>query len=426
MARGSLISFLIQGVGAGLLFLSEILLARVLEPEGYGLFATVMACFQVLTIVAVFGCNHLILRFVPTYLVESDWGRLRGLTRFCSRLSMVLGAGLFMGIVIALLITKHQMAKDAYFSILIGMALLPIAALAIQRQSILRGLHRITTALVPELVIKPIVLMLVIWLLVWGLCLDVTPPIALTVNAIAILLAFAIGLYWQKLATPMNVHAAEAVMNTREWLLIVIPLFLTTCMQLLIVRLDLIMVGAISGREQAGIYAACSRVADLVIFALAATNVIVAPIIAGLKARNDMAGLQRVLRLLAKGLLLFSAPIALVIVLFGHEILALFGAEYTAGYSPLVILVMGQIVNALCGPVGYLLAMTGHQIQLLRILSLVTMINLSLNIMLIPKYAIIGAASATCATTVIWNLAMLRAVNRQLKVDASILSLLHR
>lgn len=424
LARGTLISFLIQGIGAGLIFLSEILMARVLGAGGYGLFATVMAWLQVLVMVALLGSNHLLLRFVPTYVATGEWPLLRGLLRHCGRISLAVGAGIFLAAALLLSGLGERVAAETRWAFLIGMATLPVAALSLQRQAILRGLHRVAVALSPELIARPALLMLLAAGLAWGLGRAVTAPVALAMNGVALIAAYLLGRYWQAAAMPAEVRAAPPAARSREWLRIAVPLFLIAGAQLLIVRMDIMLLGALAGHEDAGRYAAASRVADLIVFALASANVIVAPLIAGLHARGDVDGLQRMLAALAKGVLLLTVPLVVVVGLFGRPILGLFGAGYEVAYLPLLILVCGQVVNALSGPVDFVMSMTGQQVRMLQILALATGLNLVLNLALIPVLGLVGAAIATASTTVFWNLCMRWVVRRRLGVDASVLVLL--
>lgn len=426
MARGSLVSFVIQGSGAGLIFLAEIILARKLGAEGYGLFATVMAWLQVLVIVALLGSNNLLLRFVPIYSGAADWSHLRGLLRHCNRISLTFGIGIAGAASLLLVTIGQRISTDTRWSFLIGMAILPVAALSLQRQSILRGMHHIAAALSPELIVRPLVLMSLVAGLTWGLGKSISAPAALTVNGLAVLAAFLFGNYWLRRAIPANVIASPPSVRTHEWLRIAAPLFLIAGLQLLIVRLDIMLLGVLSGHEQAGHYAAASRIGDLVVFALASANVIVGPLIAGLYARNDIVGMQHMLATLSKGVMLLTVPLVLVIVLFGRSILGFFGEDYLSAYVPLLILVCGQLANALSGPVDFVMAMTGQQVKMLQILVLAAGLNLALNLALIPQFGLIGAASATAITTAFWNLYMRYIVRQRLGVDASVLILLDR
>ena len=426
LARGTVVSFLIQATGVGLILLAEILLARVLGTSGYGLYATVMAWVNVLAMIALLGSNHLLLRFVPTYVATMEWSRLNGLLRHCIRTSLTSGVGIYIAALLTLALLREDVTTETFWAFVIGIAAVPVAALSQQRQAILRGLHRVIEALSPELIVRPLLLMLLVVGLAWVVKAPVSAPIALSMNGLALIAAFLLGRHWQRNLMPIEARTASPIIQSSGWQHIAVPLFLIAAMQLLIVRLDIILLGALEGHEQAGRYAAASRVADLVVFALASANVIVAPLIAGLHARNDIAGMQHMLALLAKGITLLTLPVVVIIGFFGQSILGLFGHDYEVAYLPLLILVCGQVVNALSGPVDFIMAMTGQQMKMLQILALATGLNLVLNLLLIPPLGLLGAAIATASTTIFWNLFMRRVVRQRLGVDASVLILFRR
>lgn len=423
LARGSLIAFMIQGAGAGLVFFSEVVLARALSAHGYGLYATVIAWLHVLTMIALLGSNHLLLRYVPVYTEAEKRALLRGLLRACGLGALVISIALFVLAVVALTVPSDGISVELRWAFLIGLAALPLHALSTQRQAVLRGLHCVARALSPEYIVRPFVLILVVSALAWGLNTPMSASIALAVNGVAVLVAFVLGAYWQRRAMPSTETVVYPATEFRKWVAVTIPLFLIASLQLLIVRMDIILLAAMTDREQAGVYAAASRVADLVVFALAAANAIVAPMISGLYARGDTAGLQHVMTLLAKGVLVSTVPLVLLVGVFGYAILGVFGEGYQVGYVPLLILVCGQMVNALSGPVDFLLYMTGHQQQSLRILFWAAGLNVILNLLLIPSYGPVGAALATAATTMFWNLLMWRLVRSRLGIEASVLVL---
>lgn len=426
LGSGSLISFLIQACGAALIILSEILMARLLGAEGYGVLAMVLAWLQVLSMIALFGSNFLLLRFVPVYANSESWSLLRGLLQEGAWGSLLISIIIYSVMAVVLATLSESLSEQVRMAFYVGIAALPFYALSAQRQSILRGLNRVAMALSPELIIRPLLLIVFLILVAAWKQLELTPSIALSLNVLAAGAAFALGWYWQNQAMPDKVRTSHPERRTHEWLRMAFPLFMIAGIQLLIIRIDIIMLGSIAGRQQAGFYAAASRIADLVIFALAAANAVFAPAIASMHARGDMAKLQKILVLLAKGMLLFTVPLVVAIGILGHSILGVFGNEYKMAYIPLLVLVAGQMVNALSGPVGYLLTMTGHQVQSLRILGLVAVINIVLNATLIPLYGMIGAAVATAVTTVLWNLMMRRAIREYLGIEASVLVLFGR
>jgi O-antigen/teichoic acid export membrane protein len=101
---------------------------------------------------------------------------------------------------------------------------------------------------------------------------------------------------------------------------------------------------------------------------------------------------------------------------FGKELLNLFGDDFVVAYPILVILIVGQLANAMTGPVALLLNMTGHQTDAARILGAGVILNVTLNALLIPAYGPTGAALAGTVTMVLLNTNMAIAVWHRLRI----------
>jgi O-antigen/teichoic acid export membrane protein len=81
----------------------------------------------------------------------------------------------------------------------------------------------------------------------------------------------------------------------------------------------------------------------------------------------------------------------------------LFGQAFTAGYLPMVILIGGHVVAALLGAFNGLLNMTGNEAAGARAIAVGAFVNLVLNIALIPVYGMVGAATATLISALVWH-----------------------
>ncbi len=108
---------------------------------------------------------------------------------------------------------------------------------------------------------------------------------------------------------------------------------------------------------------------------------------------------------------------------FSQSILSIFGAEFVVASWELKILVLGQLIDVLCGSVGYLMIMTGHQNQSFMVSGCCVLINLVLNAIAIPLLGTLGAAIATAFTLIVWNIWMSILVVKHLQINPSIFSL---
>lgn len=427
LAKGSFHAFLIQGCGAALLLLTEAIAARLLGITQFGIYAMVSAWIFVLALIASLGFNQALLRFVPTYLAHEDWGGLRGIVRRANlwviTAAVVLGIG---GSLLLLSLQKCCVDPAILPAFFIAFMIVPVLALSSLRQAVLRSLGSIAQALAPEWLLRPLIFIA----LLAGAAATLPSPLqastALSFNLAATIAAFAMGAFWQHRAISPHLRGYAPVYRDREWLSVAAPFLLIIGLSMISSRIDVIMLGMLSEIENVGIYSAASRVADVVVFGLVSANAIAAPMIARLHATGRHEELQRIVRLAAKGIFLLTLPIALILLIFGHQILGLFGQEFADGYPVLVILVCGQLVNALAGPVSYLMTMTGHQNHAARIVSISALMNLALNILLIPLWGMLGAAVANALSTATWNILMLRFVKKELSIQSSAIIFLDR
>jgi O-antigen/teichoic acid export membrane protein len=197
-----------------------------------------------------------------------------------------------------------------------------------------------------------------------------------------------------------------------------IPLLVSGSLFLVISWTDTLMIGYYKTSGDVGIYRIAFKVATLITFIQFAVNSIAAPTIASLYAKDDLPGLRKYIKQIGVINAAFAIPITLFIVLFSEPLLNLFGAEYTVGTVLLPILAIGQLVNALAGPVMYILNMTGKEKLSQRIMIWMTLLNIVLNVALIPTYGIVGAAIATTISMVTWNVIAALYVYKYYKVIA--------
>ncbi len=422
LAKGSLLAFLIQGSGAALLLLTEIVAARLLGVTQFGIYTMATAWIYILGMLGTLGFNHALLKFVPTYLAHHEWGALRGIVRR-SNLWVALASLLFViiGYLILLILRDAGIRNAVIATFAVALIVLPFQVLSSLRQAVLRSLNKIAYALMPEFILRPLLFMLLLAATAYLVPQSLSAMTAFLLVLVAAIAAFAVGAIWQHKYLPCETRSHPPIYRDREWLLTALPLLLIVGLNLISSRIDVIMLGMLSEIEHVGIYSAASRVADVVVFGLVSANAVVAPMIARLHSTGRQEELQRMVYLAAKGICLLTLPIALILLIFGHQILGLFGQGFSAGYPVLVILVCGQLVNALAGPVGYLMTMTGHQVKAARMVGISAMLNLALNGLLIPVWGMIGAAIATAISTVTWNILMLRFVHTELSIRSSVL-----
>jgi O-antigen/teichoic acid export membrane protein len=194
-----------------------------------------------------------------------------------------------------------------------------------------------------------------------------------------------------------------------------LPFMLISGLFLLNSRTDLIMLGALAGAHDAGIYAVASRAAEVTSFSMVAANIVLAPRVSRLHHEGNHALLQRMLDGSTRRVLLASAPIAAILIFAAYPLMTrLYGMEYAQGARVLQILAATQLLVVGSGPLGTLLNMTGHEGALARNMFVAVVANALLNFVFVPWLGATGAATATAISMVFSRILLWYQVRRLL------------
>jgi O-antigen/teichoic acid export membrane protein len=417
LIRGASIAMLIQIAGNGIGYAGQILLARWLGVGGYGVYTYLIAWAQVFTIGALVGMDLGILRFVPEYLIRQDRQRLRGILRWSRRLVLVVGtfwAGA--GALILYLVRPIQLST---FALLFGSVLIPLFALSGIQTEIIRSIKRIAWAYGPPILLQPLLLlgMAFAFMRIRG---GLTESFALVALLISLCLIVVLQAGLIRKAFSGLTQNVTAIYDARGWLKVSFPLLLNSIFSILLLRVDTLAVGYFLGSEEVGIYGAAVKTATFIGITLLAANTIVAPLIASYYTRRDMAGLQDIVSLATLGSFGSSLVIGVGMMLLSGPILGAFGGDFIRARLPLLILIIGQLVNVGSGSVGLLMVLTGHERQSVLVLGCCALITTVLCVVVIPSFGIIGAAIASMLGLSLWNIWAYRLVVKKVGIHPSI------
>lgn len=194
------------------------------------------------------------------------------------------------------------------------------------------------------------------------------------------------------------------------------PILLAAMLNFAVQWVDTLMLGYFRNASEVGIYNIALRIAALGPIFLAAFAAVFAPMISSLHSEKRINELELLFKFITKWILTLSLPFLLLLLFFAHDLLTVFGNEFLLGKDALVILIIGQIINVGTGPVYYMLIMSGRsRVALFNSLAF-CFISIVLNLTLIPKYGILGAAIANAISVALSNLIMLVQVYGFLKI----------
>ena len=420
--RGTAIALGVQILGIAVTYTMQVLLARWMGATQYGVYDYVISIGTFLGFLAGLGLPNSLLRFIPQYSVEQDWGKLRGIIWGSWRyvfFSSVSAAAIALFVAIG---WGRFNSDIAITSLLLGISTIPLQALIRHQREMSRGIKQMALAYFPSTVVFPLLVISSTFFYRQ----DLSSNQAIAITWLSLLLVIILQLWSFNRQLPKQCSIVPAMYSRREWFAVALPLLFNDSAFVILSQTDTIMTGAILGSFQVGIYSAAFKTAAGTSFILAGVNAIAAPMFATLHAQGDYEGLQKLTATVARWMFYPTLAFALLLLLSGDRVLGLFGEEFIAARWSMSILILGQLVNVGAGSVGYLMQMTGHQKESAFVMGCSAILNLILNAILIPTIGIIGAAIATATTMALWNIWLHQLVVKHLGVRPSIVATLFK
>lgn len=420
LVRGGLGSAGIQAANRVLSLALGVVLARTLGAEGYGIYAYAFALMSLLMVPAEAGVPTLIMREVAANQGREEWGVLRGLLQRATQFVALTSTTISLLALVVVWCVAGSLTPTVLYTTTLMLMVLPLSAGARTVAHAMRGLHRVVIGQAIDLLLRPALVLMFVGIVftLWPQYRQ--PHVAMAAQLLAALGLLIAGGLVLKSFIPAPAKIAPPVYRGREWLRSALPFTLIGGAGIINSHTDIIMLGWFIGKQEVGIYRVAVQGATLVAFSLQVANAVVAPQFARIYAQRDMATLQRLVTRSAQIILVAALPVALAFALAGDHIVAwVFGAEFAAAHIPLAILALGQLVNAGFGSVGYLLNMTGHENISARILWQTALLNIGLNVVLIPFFGMNGAAIATAISLITWNLLLFRQVKAKMQITST-------
>jgi O-antigen/teichoic acid export membrane protein len=391
----------ITGALAG--FVTQVVLARTLQASALGVFYSVTSLAAVVGLITAHGYPTIAPRFVSRYREQGKQGLIRAFVARAERDAVIYVAIATLAILAIAwfwppLSTEMRLAlAAAALSIPANAALRLYGALAV-------AIRRWALAYLADTCIRPL-------LLLGGILALLAVNVTLTASNVTLLLtliftgvALAQYLLLRKYL-PTEKAAAITPRLANVWQREARPLILVALFTSFFGEVNILMVTPLLSSGDTAIIGLCLKLALLVGFAVQVSHQVVVPDLADARARKDPRAIgDAVYRGLGFPLAITIAAM-IVVALWGHTILSLFGPEFTGAKVPLLILMGCQLARALFGPSVPLLTVIGAQRENAALATAALVVLACTNLVLAPLYGVLGAALAIAITTLFWLLA---------------------
>jgi O-antigen/teichoic acid export membrane protein len=406
--RGSTLLLSGRLISMAVNFTVQVLIVRYLTETDYGAFAYALAFVNLGQTIVTFGLDRAITRFVPIYEEHGDYPRLFG------TLVMVAGTFVTMGLAVVLLVIGLQdwltgtviEQPAAVTLVVILIALAPIQALDDMLIGLFAVFGNARAIFFRRHVLGPGLRLLVVVLLVLS---EQTVEFLAAgyVASGALILVLYAGLLMRFLRNRGLVDRFDrATIHVPAWEVLgfTVPLLTSDLLHVLMSTTDALLLGYFYGAPEVGALRAILPAATLNQAIFSAFTLLFTPAAARLFARGDQGGINNLYWRTAIWVAVFSFPIFLLTFSLAEPItVLLFEERYRDSAIYLAILSFGMYFNAALGFNGLTLKVIGR-IRYVVILNIVAgIVNILLNVLLIPTYGALGAAVATGITLVAHN-----------------------
>jgi O-antigen/teichoic acid export membrane protein len=405
---------IIRLTGAVLGYLSMALLARWLGAFDFGVYAYVWVWIVTLGIVLSLGYYHTALRYIPEYMARRRWRRLNGFMRHSFLVVTI--SGIAGAVCAAALILLLRDRVDSYYvtPLLIGAACLPFSALLVQFEGIARAFGWIGLAYSPGYVLRPLFLTGAVAI---ALTLGFMPGSVEALWAVFISCLLAVIVQGTLIWRYQRSHFPPLrPVDSPGWLKISLSFLMIEGFRLVLDNVDVILIGQLLAPDDVAVYFATMRTGGLVAFVYFAVAALAVPRFSQLHANGRKGEMQVFVGGAIRLMFWPTFAAALGLAVLGPFVLSVFGEDFGAGYPVLLVILTGLVIRAALGPVEFLLNMTGHQLDTVRVYGVAAMADVGLNLVLIPRYGIFGAAMATYIAVIGANLVLCALAYRRLGV----------
>jgi O-antigen/teichoic acid export membrane protein len=400
--------------GGGLIFMGTlftygcrlvigILLARFLGAEQYGLYNLTLTAGQIAAGLALLGMRLALVRYISLFASQRDTAGLWGTLQVGLGLPTIMG--LLIGIALYALATPiaEQLFHEPRLVPLLRLASLVVPLLALDNilAAATRGFKKMQYTVIAEQISQPMIRLVLIGVLA---IVGLNATKAVTAYIVGLIITFAMLLYFLDRLFSLRRPLRTARRDTKGMLRFALPAYLSELIDTFGGSLQTVLLGALNTATTVGIFAVADQVSAMSKMFNLSIGTVSMPIVSELYGRGEREQMARFYQTMTKWALTLNLPVFLTVLLFPGLILAIFGEDFVGGTGALTILAWANLAFAGTVICGAVLNMTGN--TSLRLMNSIVVLGLALglNVLLIPRWGVVGAATAALVGTVVVNL----------------------
>ena len=421
VVRGTIIVIIGTIVAMPLAFLAKIILARFFTQSEYGIFSLGFSIVNILVVISLLGLGVGSTRQIAYHREKKNFSQVQGIINSSMQISLITSIIVSMIVILTSDFLSIKVFHDSALSMPLKIFAISIPFITITDVllSIYRGFDRVEEQVYFDNVLKNILFFVFLLPVLFFAFSFHYVIIAFLASFIVTLIVFVI---YAKKRLPFSLIRKKGIRPIpsiyKDLLLFSMPLLSIALFQMILTWTDTLMLGGMRTLDEVGLYNAAHPVADFIGIPMGALLLIFAPIITGLFAKESFSEIRRNYYVLTKWVFLTSLPLFLIIFLFPQVFLnSLFGNNYVSAGLTLQVLSLGYFIVNLLGPNGTTLVAIGKTKFLMWASFAAAVLNIILNLVLIPFMGILGASIATSISIAFHCIIRQAKVHSLLKID---------
>lgn len=379
-------------------YIYRVLIARI-GTEEYGLLSIGIAIFSLLATIPLLGLDKGVLRYLSFYKGLNDLERMKGV------IFSALNIAIPLSIIVSLLLFLFSEQLSLYFFHTTDLTLIfkifsvafPIVAFREIIASSFQAFQKVEYEIYFKNIIENVtkILLTLLFLFIGFKIIGFALAYVLGVLGSTIL-AF---ILFKKNILSFFKATTKTIYCKKELIFFSVPLIFGDLIFSIITWTDTLMLGYFKTPSDVGIYNAAQPTAFLLYIIPAALLTLFVPVLTELYAKNKNDDLIRIYYRVTKWIFIINTIFLGILFLFSKEILnLLFGENYIIGSTALIILSAGYFLGHLFTTSGKILFIIKKTNVIFFNTLVMVILNIILNLYLIPRYGITGAAIATSST----------------------------
>lgn len=397
VAYGAIVSTILYPVSIVIGFAWNVVLTRALSPSEVGVYAVGMTVLGIVSIVCNFGMASGVNRFLPILEERGDIAGERYVLWLGLLSPFIMSCSVGLCLYAARGLLGAWFGKELKYVLLFVIVAIPFhAVLATVYKAFIARRAPITSQLLSFTTMKLIPMVLVLVLVGFGMRGTAYQVMRLVMISIVMMTIVGVGLVHFRVVDLFGTVRGRGVMMG-EILKYTLPLTFVGMFSMMTLWMDTLMLGMLSTSENIAYYNMAYLMAALVTtLAFMLPQTLLMPVMMRKYALDDVKGIQNAYGGVARTGFILAIPIACCLLFLGPSILELaFGSAYVAGSGSLRILALLLLMSAAFGHSSTVVSVLGQSRWILLVSVVALAANAVGNIIMIPRFGIIGAAIAT-------------------------------